>query len=549
MKQFFSIIFIILFNPNFTGQNLHLKITSSNSSEQKVIDSIYKERIFKNYLSLSSELTKTTSVLKKIGFIDLTHSTPTQKNDSTYSVLLNLGKRYTYVHLYIKPHKTLLNQNKDTLKIKYSQFEHEITQLLKIIETKGYSLSQIKATDFKTKSNQLYSNLHISKEIPRKINNINIKNYPNFPKNHLTILRKTFTKKTFNTETFANITKEINQYPFCKTTKPAEILFTKDSTTIYYFLEKQKSNTFDGYIGFNNTNNQFKINGYLDLKLTNLLNSGEKFNVYWKNDENKQKTIESNIELPYLFKSKLALKGNLNIYRQDSLFQRTKTEIELGYYLNYNHRLYLGYQETESSSFQKNTLLLLSDFTNHFYTLSYLYTKKNSYDLLYPNKTQVLFKMGYGTRTDDIQKQKQTLLNLLIEHHFKINNQHALNMKNQNFNLISDHYLTNELFRFGGFNSIRGFRENSLQANYLSTLQTEYSYTINTGFTIHTVADFAHFKDSNQTQSNQIYSLGLGLYFLSKKSLINLLYAIPKNNQQDFNLKNGLFQIKTKFLL
>ena len=48
---------------------------------------------------------------------------------------------------------------------------------------------------------------------------------------------------------------------------------------------------------------------------------------------------------------------------------------------------------------------------------------------------------------------------------FYINEKNIINIKNQNYYLKSKNYLTNELYRFGGINSIRGFAENSLQAN------------------------------------------------------------------------------------
>jgi 1,2-phenylacetyl-CoA epoxidase PaaB subunit len=38
--------------------------------------------------------------------------------------------------------------------------------------------------------------------------------------------------------------------------KYPETLFTKDSTKVYVYLEKQNSNNFDGFIGFNNNENQ-----------------------------------------------------------------------------------------------------------------------------------------------------------------------------------------------------------------------------------------------------------------------------------------------------
>ena len=105
--------------------------------------------------------------------------------------------------------------------------------------------------------------------------------------------------------------------PFVSQIKYPEVLLTKDSTKVYLYLEKRKNNSFDGFLGFGNkeTTQKLQFNGYLDLNLYNNLNSGERFNLYWKNDGNKQSTFNVNLDLAYIFKSPMALKTNLRIFK------------------------------------------------------------------------------------------------------------------------------------------------------------------------------------------------------------------------------------------
>jgi outer membrane protein assembly factor BamA len=86
------------------------------------------------------------------------------------------------------------------------------------------------------------------------------------------------------------------------------------------YLEKRKSNTFDGFIGFTNTESaKLVFNGYLDLTLENALKAGEQFSLNWKSDGNNQKTFKASIDLPYLFKSPVGLKAQIYIFKQDRL--------------------------------------------------------------------------------------------------------------------------------------------------------------------------------------------------------------------------------------
>ena len=63
--------------------------------------------------------------------------------------------------------------------------------------------------------------------------------------------------------------------------KKPEILFTKDSTIIYLYLKKEKSNSFEGFLGFstNQQSNKIELNGNIDLKLISNLNSGEELHL------------------------------------------------------------------------------------------------------------------------------------------------------------------------------------------------------------------------------------------------------------------------------
>ena len=95
---------------------------------------------------------------------------------------------------------------------------------------------------------------------------------------------------------------------------------------MYVYLEKKKSNTFDGFLGFNNDENKKIIfNGHYFRNYRVV----EQISIYWKNTSSNQKVFNAEIDLPYLFNTAIGLKAFLTIFKQDSIFQSTKTEINL----------------------------------------------------------------------------------------------------------------------------------------------------------------------------------------------------------------------------
>ena len=87
-------------------------------------------------------------------------------------------------------------------------------------------------------------------------------------------------------------------------------------------------------------------------------------------------------------------------------------------------------------------------------------------------------QLGFGNRKTNTSSARQATLTSTIHHTFNLNKKNTVYLKNTTKAITSEGYLTNELYRFGGINSIRGFAENSIDASLLSILNTEYRYLV-----------------------------------------------------------------------
>lgn len=548
MKKKLILLFFVLFffSSKTLGQKLYLKIGSENAKEKKTIDSITYNKKFENTKAIETELEVFSQKILQLGYLSVSKSKTIKLNDSTFVSTFNFGKKTNSIHIYIGKDYKILNLEKETQTIEINKVESFMNNCLNILEKKGYSLSRIKLKNFKNENNQLFAKLDLNIEKIRTLDDIVINGYQKFPSSHTKNLKRLYKKKIFNQETLKKLSSDVDKFRFSKQTKFPEILFTKDSTQVFIYLEKSKANSFDGFIGFNNNENKFTLTGYLDLKLINILNSGEKLNLYWKSDKDKQNTFDANIELPYIFKSRFGIKAQLNIFKQDSTFQNAKTALELGYFFNYNTRVYLGYQSTESSDIQNKNNSSISDFNNEFVTGVFEYKSNKIDDYLFPEKTNLNIKIGFGSRNTSLDSNEQIFTNINLSHNFYINQKNIINIRSQNFYLQSNEYLINELYRFGGINSIRGFNENSLQANFFTSFLTEYRYMFNPSFYIHSIIDYGQFQDKSSNNKNSLTSLGFGFGFQTKNGLFNLIYANGSTKNQEIKLSNSIIHISLK---
>lgn len=506
------------------------------------------EKKHSNIRSIEKEIQNISDQLLKKGYVEIEREELKKENDSVFLSRFILGKKINKIYVDTNIYSELLNL-KSTEIIPIELIEEFLNNCLGTLEKKGHSLAKAQLINFENKNQNLHAKLILKLEKKRTLDDIIISGYEKFPTSHLINLKRLYRKRTFNQDILKRISSDFEKFRFIQQTKSPEILFTKDSTKVFIYLQKSKPNTFDGYIGFNNNeSNKLVLNGYLDLKLQNILNSGEKFNLYWKNNGSQQTSFDASIEIPYIFKSRLGIKAQLQIFKQDSTFQNAKTNLDLGYFLNYNTRLYIGYQNTESSDIQNTNSNSITDFTTSYYTSQLEYLKLNNDDILFPEKTNINIKTGIGNRLTTQERSNQYFINIDMNHNFYLNNKNLINLKSQNFYLKSNKYIVNELYRFGGINSIRGFNENSLQANLLTSLLTEYRYKFNNAFYIHSITDYGFFTDENTTTSSSLTSIGFGFGILSKNRIFNFIYANGNSKNEPIKLSSSIVHISLKII-
>ncbi|WP_241657575.1 BamA/TamA family outer membrane protein [Flavobacterium cerinum] len=551
MKRLLIIFILSLISFSAKTQNLHLKIEGNNGVETKIIDSLSYKKIHENAKSIINETSLLSTALLKIGYLENKELANIKTNDSTFVYKFSIGPQTKTIHIYTgritSEVKNLLNITKDTITLPLSDVEPFMTTGVAALERKGYSLSSMQLIEYSTHNATLKATLKIKTEKKRTLDDIVIEGYKKFPEGIRKNIAKQYKGKVFNQQNLQRVYKDFNAIRFISQVRYPEILFKQDTTKVYVYLEKSKPNTFDGFIGFSNDDKSNVVfNGYLDLLLNNVLNTGEKFNLFWKSDGNKQTTFNTSLELPYIFRSAIGLKASLRIFKQDSTFQNTITDLNVGYYFSYNSKLFLGYQQSQSVDIQNLNSNTLSDFSNSFWTSTYEFVNYNLDDFMFPEKTSLFLKGGIGKRDAKTGKTDQYFAQLNFSHNLYLNKRNIINLKTQSYYLNSRTYIINELYRFGGINSIRGFNENSLQANLLTALMAEYRYVLSSNMYIHTITDYGYFQDDTSNTKNNLLGLGFGFGLFTKTGLFNIIYANGSTKDQQIKLSNSIVHISFK---
>lgn len=547
----FSLVFFLFDSITLYSQNINFRVQGKDSLENNIIDSLGFKTSFVDFNSIKDEIESLHLKIQKIGYIENKLVSTQKENDSTYLAKFSLNKKYYTIYIYYNK-KLILKEVLESVSKEVTS-EYFVTSIsktediLNYLNTKliedGQPFSSLKLINLKKKDhNNIQAELIITIDKKRSIDNIIVKSYENFPKSYLKHFLKIKAKDNFNLNYIKEKTEALNSLPFANQIKPPEVLFTKDSTSLYLYLEKTKSNNFDGFLGFgtNETTNNIEFDGYLNLNLINNLNYGESFNLIYKSDENEQKTFEVNFNLPYIFGSPIGTELALNIFKKDSTFTTVNQSASIFYQINSKQKIDVSIGGIQSNNLlDDNVSQTIQDYNSVFYSLGYEYIKRQHYNILFPFNFVFSLKLGFGSREFENVTERQVLSKLSSSKIFNLNKKNSIYLKLNGASITSDSYLTNELFRFGGIKSIRGFEENSLLASLYSALNTEYRYQLNNNIYIHSIFDAAYFENDITVTKEKLFAFGFGFGINTKAGLLRFNYANGKSENQKFKFSDS----------
>ena len=282
-----------------------------------------------------------------------------------------------------------------------------------------------------------------------------------------------------------------------------------------------------------------QLNGYINLELNNNLNFGEQLIVNYKSDGNEQQNFRAKATLPYLLKSPLGVGLELQIFKRDSTFVTTQQTAQVSYQLSPISSIYAGYKGYESSNLLDEVLAgsAVEDYNSTFF-ITGGNVRLAQESLLFPQKTTITLHTEIGKRESQGNSEDQTKASLQANHIFNLNTNNSIYIQNTTSAIFSDTYFTNELYRFGGINSIRGFNENSIDASLFSVLNTEYRYIFNQGLYLHSIIDLGYFENDVLDIKQKLYSFGLGLGLQTKGGLLRFNVANGNSENQEFRFSN-----------
>ena len=533
------IIFVFLSSTYFSFcQKINLEFENGNSE------------LFENYNDLLFKIEDSLKLLKKDGFV-LAEVEKFSRIDSTnYKLKIKKYSQFEFIKLaqydgYFKKNVNLLLEKYilNDRKIQLDSLNELLIKFSDFFSSQGFPFAEIKITYSKIiDSKTIFGNLKIQSNQARKIDGYIVKGYEKFPKKFIEKFLRVKIGEKLDIKNLKNSSNNINSLQFIRQIREPEILFTKDSSIIYFYYEKLKQNNFDGLLTLSSgeSNKQISVDGYLKLFLLNSLDYGETIKIDYNSVEESFKILKINFKAPYVFNSDISIGSNLNITVKDSLYTNSNFLFKAGI-LRTKISNYLGLSLEKSTSELSNNNYENFKSSQIFYELNYQIfdTEEKFKDKIFSISAK--FSIGQKKQLNNISTKNNFDINIFKK--TKIFQSTSLFSKIKYERLVSENIVNNEMLRFGGAESIRGFIDESLIANEYFLSRNNINFNLNRNFSLLGIIDYANYKNDILNSMQNIYSLGFGFEFLNDDNLISLNYTSGSDFNQNFSFKNARLSI------
>lgn len=549
------LIFIIFLSFPVRAQKKY-EVIYSNPSYQQFIK--HPKTEFKDSLSVLRYLKSLQNEAISKGYLLASVDKLTFKN-RTAVVNFHLGDQFKYAQVSIDPeelkflrrHSRLNERLIAELDITPSSLASSLTSIRDTYLNNGYPFVSVQLQGIEFRADHLVAELKINRGKRYIWKEIHVKGDSSVSKKYVSNLIGIQKGDEYQEDLLLKISNRIKQVPFLEEIRNHEILFSKDGSELYVYVKNVPISSVNGIVGFqpNPVTQQLSITGELNLKLQNVLRRGELLDVRWQSIRDQTQSLNLRVNYPFLFKTSFGLDGSFDLYKRDTSFLELKMTAGIQYFLNQGSYIKAFYQNLSSNVLaggQNNPLFSkLGSTTSNSYGLAYSYQQVDY--LPNPSKgMRILLSGSAGTRKSRISDTSQVVQSLVfngdldIEFFIPLSRRHVLRLANRTQLYNAATVFENEVFRFGGLTSQRGFNEDELFATTLSVGTLEYRFLLDRNSHVFAFYDQTLYENNafNYYQ-DQPFGFGVGFAFNTNLGVFSISYALGKQFDNTVLLSNG----------
>lgn len=547
------LIFSLFCFLSVSAQNRFILELKGDSYQQ-----VYRKKtpLFKDSIQILQFLRKLQTEAIRKGYI-LASTDTLIFSERKVTAILFLGEKIESLDLKINEEDLDLLNN--SAKIKEKHLAHlsfnpkEISTILSEIQlfalNNGYPFSSVKIDSLVYDSNTVHANLNFKKGPIYYWSDIKIKGDSSISIKLINSIIHIKSGDLYNESLLSELSNRLKQINYIQELKPFEILFTENGAELFLYLKSVPISSINGVAGLqpNPVTEKISVTGDINLKLINIMHRGETILLNWRSIQPGTQALTANVNYPFLFKSPFGIETGFQLYKRDTTFLETRTTAGIQYLLN-NGGYIKAFYQNHSSSLLTNTSSsseAYSEIRNNAYGMSF---NKRKIDYL-PNPGKgysFILECAVGNRlsslNDTLNKIRSTTIrsSIQVAWYLPVAKRHILKLSAGGETYYAPEIYRNELFRFGGLTSLRGFNEEEIFASTKAIFSVEYRFLTDRNSHAFVFYDQGIYENRSGTYINDVpFGFGTGFSFGTQFGIFSISYALGHQFDNPIMLKNG----------
>ncbi|MDB5233545.1 MAG: hypothetical protein JWR44_538, partial [Hymenobacter sp.] len=383
-------------------------------------------------------------------------------------------------------------------------------------------------------------------------------------KRFLTKYLQIFPNQPFSQQRVDAAAQLLRQLPYVKLRAEPEIRFAKGRARVYLLLDDRPSNQFDAIVGIlpnaNASQTGVQFTGDVTINLRNLKGGGKQVGLQWRKTDALSQLLDVQYVHPNFFGTPLEVAGSFNLYKQTDAFLTLRPRLQVTYPTARAGRISFFTEQRSSQllydSITYANLRQLPDIIDsqyNSYGIGYAWNSLD--DLFFPHRGYLINGQGaVGTKTitkngqileelyNDVPlRSTQYSFGLRAERYLPVKRAGVLLLRLRGEGLLSPRLFTNDLFRLGGLNSLRGFNENQFYTSSYAVATAEFRQFLSADSYAFLFADQAYLRQDlgDDRRPDQPTGLGAGLSFRTAAGLFQFVYSVGQSRGQAFELRTS----------
>ena len=566
LRLFLFLIFLSFFENTFAQKEVKLFVNDTISFIPDKKCKIPKR--VKSLLQLNPTLTSLIAYYQTKGYLTFSIDSVAE-NSHTIEVFVYQGECYALDFIEVNS-EALLRMKEAGLtsyiangKLSITNYPIVTEKLIQYFENSGYPFIKVGLDSVVLNENVILSKLEVERDAFIHFDSIIVKGNAKLAKSYLYpylgLKRK---KKPYNESIIRQIPARIAELPFVSELSPSGIEFVEKDAYLYLFLDKVKNNQFDGYIGLvpvDEETGKVTVNGELNLCLNNIFSLGEQISLLWRATERYSQYLKVHADFQYLLWTPFGITANLQLDKKDTSFLNMNYLAGIQYSFKGNNFLKLFLDISTSTILNLDLLTLhphdftYADYRRTLYGVQFSYRKLDN--LFNPRKGFAMYLQGSAGKMNILKNSKaeedlydnismskmRYQLSVNLQGYIPLHTRWVMLLASQSGFLLGEEIVRNELMKFGGMNTLRGFDENSFEASSFLTGLFELRFIFARRSYLNAFFNAAWYERNiiRDFATDIPWGFGLGIAFDIKAGMFYLSYALGKQFENPLSFKSG----------